>query len=151
MFCCYYVISGDPAEAAVKAGFGKEDAVSTAASLLKDQQCLTLISELKSIFSENCPVKTGLKRLAFGSSNDAVSLAFAEEFPAPEAFASLDLFNVSEIKRDRNGGVEIRFFDRIKALEKLYEIENDFDNKDTAAGLMSALTASAGEVTDDDN
>ena len=84
----------------------------------------------------------GLKRLAFGSCRDAVTLAFAEELPPAEIIGKLDLFNVSEIKRDKGGGVEIKLFDRLKALEKLYELEMAQDGRNTAAGLIEALSAS---------
>jgi hypothetical protein len=33
----------------------------------------------------------------------------------------MDLFMVSEIKRNDKGGIEIKFFDRFKALDKLSE------------------------------
>lgn len=62
----------------------------------------------------------GLRRLAFGTANDAVRLVMAEEQPSPEELARLDLFCVSEIKRQK-GAVEVRFFDRLKALEALLE------------------------------
>lgn len=91
---------------------------------------------------ENDSVKEGLKHLAFGNCNDAVVLAFAEELPPPEVIEKLDLFNVSEIKRVK-GGVEIKLFDRIKALEKLYEIENSAENHDKASELINALALSA--------
>ncbi len=97
----------------------------------------------------NDSIKKGLEKLAFGSCNDAVVLAFAEELPPSEIIEKLDLYNVSEIKRVKGGGVEIKFFDRLKALEKLYELENAFDNHDKASELIKALTISAkgGEET----
>lgn len=93
--------------------------------------------------AENNSVKAGLERLAFGNCNDAVVLAFADELPPTDVISGLDLFNVSEIKRDKGGGVEIKFFDRLKAIEKLYEIENDFENRDKASELIDALALSA--------
>lgn len=93
--------------------------------------------------TEKETVKEGLKHLAFGSCNDAVVLAFAEELPPKTVIEQLDLFNVSEIKRVKGGGVEIKLFDRLKALEKLYEIENSCENGDKAAEIIKALTLSA--------
>ncbi|MCM1132145.1 MAG: terminase small subunit [Ruminococcus flavefaciens] len=98
---------------------------------------------------ENYSVRDGLKHLAFGSCNDAVVLAFAEELPPPEVIEKLDLFNVSEIKRVKGGGVEIKLFDRLKALEKLYEIENSAENNDKAQELINALALSAKGGDDD--
>lgn len=91
---------------------------------------------------EDDSVKAGLKRLAFGSCNDAVVLAFAEELPPPDIISSLDLFNVSEIKRVKGGGVEIKLFDRLKALEKLHEIENLSENQGRAEELINAIAMS---------
>ena len=147
-FCCYYIMSGNPEEAAVRAGYEKETALITAAEILRNPKNRKMIAELRNVFSESSPVKAGLKRLAFGNCKDAVILAFAEELPPAHVIEKLDLFNVSEIKRDKNGGVEIKLCDRLKALEKLYEIENSCSNMDMAADLINALTASAPEEVD---
>lgn len=149
-FCCYYVMLGDPEEAAVKAGWQGTSALTEAANYLKDPQCRKIISELKTLFSDSGSVKAGLRRLAFGSCKDAVTLAFSEELPPPAVTERLDLFNVAEIKRVKGGGVEIKLFDRLKALEKLYELENAQDGKNMAAELIEALTASAGVENHDD-
>ncbi len=84
-------------------------------------------------------VLEGLRELAFGEVNDAVRLAFSDEMPSPEMLAGMRLFNVSEIKRVKGGGVEIKFFDRIKALEKLYECSHAGDSGAAAASLLEAL------------
>jgi len=149
-FCCYYVTLGDPEEAAVRAGWQGAAALTEAAKCLKDRQCRKTISELKTLFADTSSVKAGLRRLAFGSCKDAVTLAFSDELPPQGVIEKLDLFNVSEIKRDRGGGVEIKLFDRLKALEKLYELETAQDGKNMAAGLIEALTASAGAENHDD-
>ena len=149
LFCCYYVILGSPEEAAVRAGYPKDTALTDAAACLKSTQCRKVISELKTLFSDTGSVKAGLRRLAFGSCKDAVTLAFSDELPSADRIDALDLFNVSEIKRVKGGGLEIKLFDRLKALEKLYEIETALDSKNTAAGLLEALTASAdGDIND---
>ena len=69
-------------------------------------------------------------------------MAFAEELPPSHVIEKLDLFNVSEIRRIKGGGVEIKIFDRLKALEKLYELENSLDSRDKASGLINALSLS---------
>ena len=45
--------------------------------------------------------------------------------PDIQEISSLDLFNVAEIKRPKDGALEIKFFDRIKALEKLEAADNN--------------------------
>lgn len=61
-------------------------------------------------------VRSGYEQLAFGGIEDAVRLLFAEEL-SPRVLKGMNLFNISEIKRQKGGGMEIKFFDRIKALQ----------------------------------
>ena len=76
----------------------------------------------------------GLRRLAFGEITDAVSLLFEPEEEIIEKLPKLDLFNVSEIKRPRGGGMEIKFFDRLKAIDKIREMVNEkSDNSPTSS------------------
>ncbi|MCM1529191.1 MAG: terminase small subunit [Alistipes sp.] len=151
LFCSCYVILGDAEEAALRAGYPKSNALLSAFQCLGDKNCQSLISELKDLLSNGGTAKTGLRRLAFGSCRDAVKLAFTEEMPSEKFLDSLDLYNVSEIKRVKGGGVEIRLFDRLKALEKLCELENESGSRDMAAGLMAALTASADRKENEKN
>ncbi len=66
-------------------------------------------------------VKRGYERLAYGGIADAVRLLFTEE-PDLAALDKMDLYNIAEIKRPKGGGMEIKFFDRIKALQSLEEL-----------------------------
>lgn len=70
------------------------------------------------------PVKTvrsAYEKIAFGGVNDAVRLLFTEE-PDLAAIEKMDFYNVAEIRRLKGGGVEIKFYDRMKALECLREL-----------------------------
>ncbi len=69
-------------------------------------------------------IREGLKRLAFGEIQDAVRLLYADEGEILEMLPQLNLYNISEIKRPKGGGMEIKFFDRIRALEKLRELDS---------------------------
>ena len=99
---------------------------------------------------KNNLIWSGLERLAFGNINDAVFLVFSEELPPPSTIAKLDLFNVSELKRVKGGGVEIKIFDRQKALEKMLEYSNTSSNSATAKNLIEALCSSSGGDTLED-
>lgn len=90
--------------------------------------------------SDTQRVLEGLGQLAFGKVNDAVRLVFAEEPPSPTVLARMNLFNVSSIKRVKGGGVEVQFFDRQKALERLYDYAHVGQNAGTAESLLEALT-----------
>ena len=140
-FCCNYVMLGNAGEAAVRAGCPRETALSEGIELLKTEECRSLISQLRELLDDSGSVAAGLKRLAFGSCSDAVYLVFADELPPPEVIGKLDLFNVSEIKRVKGGGVEVKLFDRLKALEKLFELENAFTDRSRAEDLIKALAA----------
>lgn len=143
-FCCLYAALGDPEEAAVRAGFHREEALGAALRLLKSRACRRRIKEHRELLGDGGSVMAGLRRLAFGSCNDAVKLAFADELPPQEELDRLDLYNVAEIKRVRGGGVEVKVFDRIKALEKLGELERTVSEAENAEALIRAL-ASDGE------
>lgn len=88
----------------------------------------------------------GLRRLAFGEIQDAVSLLFENEEDILHRLPSLDLFNVSEIKRVKGGGMEIKFFDRLKALDKLLQVVNAEDGT-SAVSFYEALEKSTMSVS----
>lgn len=143
LFCCYYVMLGDLNEAAIKAGIPRDSALSDGLELLRSSFCRRKIAELRSL-TDTASVIAGLRRLAFGSCADGIMLAFMDEAPSPDTLRSLDLFCVSEFKHGKNGS-EVRFFDRQRAVEKLYELETAFSDRDKSAALIEALSASAGE------
>ena len=89
--------------------------------------------------SETQLVIDGLKKLAFGKVNDAVTLVFSDDMPPPEILAKMQLFNVSSVKRVKGGGVEVQFFDRQKALEKLYDYALANQNGKLSESLLQAL------------
>lgn len=84
-----------------------------------------------------------MRRLAFGNIQDAVALLFESEENILNTLPELDLFNVSEIKRPKNGGMEIKFFDRLKAFEKLREMVTPAGNGNSPASFYEALERSA--------
>ena len=57
------------------------------------------------------------------------------ENPTAKELKGMDLFSVSEIRRPKDGSMEIKFFDRLKALEKLKE------NSQTESGAASVYEA----------
>lgn len=136
-------------ETAVRLGLPAKEAKTEAPRLLNRPSVKKEIKRLDSSDEQTLAyVKTGLTRLAFGSVNDAVALIFSDE-PDPEGIASADLFNISEIKRVKGGGVEVKFFDRQKAMEKLFELDPDLREETKADRFLKALTESArGEFPD---
>lgn len=135
-FCEYFAWCGDACRAAASAGY--EEPKKSGAHLLCrndirkriDAICETMI---KSSRMRAC---LGYEKLALGGIADAVKLMYIEN-PSEEDLTRLDLFNVSEIKRPKDGAMEIKFFDRLKALEKLGELNEGETAK--AATLFEAL------------
>lgn len=62
-----------------------------------------------------------LYETALGRANDAMLLAFDKEL-TEEKIKKLDLEAVTEFHRSNLGSVEIRFVDRVKALQALAEL-----------------------------
>ena len=87
-----------------------------------------------------------LRQLAAGRCNDAVKLIFAEA-PAADFIDGLDLSQLSEIKRGANGSVEIKLYDRIRALELLGELVGA-GGGEKAAGFFRALDEAARKCAD---
>ena len=79
----------------------------------------------------------GYERLAFGSAADAVRLLFVEDV-SRQMLRGMDLFTVAEIRRPK-GGMEIKFFDRLRALQCMEAMGEEV----SPAGFYEALQAAA--------
>lgn len=118
LFCTYYSIKQNATEAAVKAGYNVMPERAAVRLLRKEGVKKRIDSLLRENRISQSQIEAGLKRIAFGCISDAVKIALCENL-GEEELKSMDLFGVSEIKVNKGKGVEIKFFDRIKALEKL--------------------------------
>lgn len=150
LFCHYFVWLGNAKEAAIKAGYSFVFADSTAAKLLENKKITAYIKKITNTQKNEAVelAKTGLHRLCFGCINDAAILAANYEKLSAEDILALDLFNVSEMKRLKDGCFEIKFFDRIKAFEKLLEIGNSQDDGNKISEFYSALELGAKNLTE---
>ncbi len=141
-FAQMFVRTRNGAEAAVRLGASPNEAKHIEAQMLSSP---TVKQHIKALDHEDeqtlCYVKTGLSRLAFGSVNDAAALVFDDELTEDKIMRA-DLFNVSEIKRVKGGGVEIKFFDRQKALEKLVELDPELKEISAAQEFIEAFRRS---------
>lgn len=149
-FALFFSRTRNAAEAAIAAGISPLRARIEGVRLLSDRRTRRQLEAAdKQRDKERFEVRAGLERLAYGRVNDAAALAFAEEI-TPHMLAEADLFNVSEIKRIKGGGVEIKFFDRQKALEKLEELDMRIKNDEKARNLVEAVYGSCGgEIVSD--
>lgn len=143
-FAQMFVRTRNGSEAAVRLGAEPSAAKLMEAEMLADSRVKKEIRRLdREDMQTLCYVKTGLSRLAFGSVNDAAALVFDEQ-PSYEKIMRADLFNVSEIKRVKGGGVEMKFFDRQKALEKLVELDPELKEISSAERFMRDLISGMG-------
>lgn len=148
LFCTYYCLSRNGSEAASKSGYIFPDR--SAAKLLRKKEIKEEIerSDREKRASQK-DIISGYYRLAFGCFADAVSLLFKDEITAEE-ISQMDLYNISDIKRKKGGDIEIKFFDRLKALEHLQEI-SCHEEKSPAASLFSAIEKGAAALRDGEN
>jgi len=84
----------------------------------------------------------GYRRLAFGSNRDTLKLMFRDEPPGPEVLSRMDIYNVSSIKRDKNGALEIKFYDRCDALEHLEALCAATDSMEGVKAFYDAIARS---------
>ncbi len=147
LFCTYYSLGRNGREAAVKSGYMFPE--KSAVKLLRRKDIAEEIAKLdKQREATHKDISIGYQRLAFGCISDAVRLLFSDEV-SPEEIEKMDLFNVSEIKRKKGGDIEIKFFDRLKALEKLAETGSVHRDSEESS-LFSAIEKGARALRDDD-
>lgn len=146
LFCALYAGSLNLAEAAYRAGY-KRNSEKTGLKLIERADIKEkILSHLSEQQKQRAVVKAGLKRLAFGSAADAVRLIYADKEQVDEDFIkSLDLFNVSKIKFQKTGAIEIEFADRLKALNLLSSL-SEAETEDSALPFYKALEKGARQL-----
>jgi len=88
----------------------------------------------------------GYKRLAFGSNRDTLRLMFSDDALSRTTLEKLNIFNVSTIKRDKNGAVEIKFYDRRDALERLEAFCTATEGREGVKAFYDAIARSVEEA-----
>lgn len=89
----------------------------------------------------------GYEKIAFGKIHDAVRLVYSEEI-SPRTLKGLDLMCVSEIKRLKDGAVEVKFYDRLEALRCMSELDNE---SDSTGDFLKALEDGARALEEKEN
>lgn len=147
LFCEYFARTCDPGFSAARAGW----------RVLSEHRGLRFLREkrirdaIRRLQKENAipSASSGLARLAFGSNRDAIRLALCEEPMSAEELDRLDLYAVSEFKRPKGGGVELKFFDRIKALEALANLQQPEDGNSGMRDFVNAMRLGAQSLAGD--
>ena len=140
-FCRLMTVVADPIKAARKAGYKHPERAWSELSAREEivSEIRRRCENIRSIY-ESAAV-CGLYRLAYGGVNDALTF-INREIIREENLRALDLRNVSEIKKT-DKGIEVKFCDRIKAVEKLQELLKSTGGQGNGAGLLDAIMMSA--------
>lgn len=148
LFCAFYAQGGDARGCAARAGFSLTPQRS-AAKLLARDEIRAEISKIERDRKTAQAAARGLYRLAFGSVADALRLMLSGDEMTAEDIEKLDFFNVAEVKRPKGGGLEIKFFDRLKALEKLEKLGSGEENPQSS--FIQALSEGARLISEGDD
>ncbi|MCQ4021522.1 MULTISPECIES: terminase small subunit [unclassified Ruminococcus] len=148
LFCRLYCATGNAREAAVRSGYTQNPEEQGLELLAND----AVIAEIKKGMErerELLKIKAlkGLERIAFGSISDAVRLVCSDS-PPLLSLESFDLFLISEIKKPKDGAMEIKFFDRLKALERL--MQDGLTDSSAALPLYNALCEASQTISGGD-
>ena len=140
-FCRLMTVYADPVTAAREAGFKHPERAWTELSARKEivGEIRRRCENIRSIYESTAIC--GLYRLAYGGASDALTLLYRDEL-SEDDLNLLDLRNVSEIKRT-DKGIEIKFCDRIKAIDKLHELCGSGAEQGQGTGLLDAIRLSA--------
>lgn len=139
LFCLNFALCQNEREAASRSSYASPEKAGI--KLISRKEIREEISRIMSKNAGNEEIICGLKRLAFGSVADCLKLILSNE---TENFdiEKMDFFNIAEIKKPKGGGIEIKFFDRLKALDKLSEICENADD-DSSMPFYEAIKKSA--------
>ena len=134
-------VYADPIRAAREAGYKEPEQAWSELSAREEivSEIRRRCENIRSIFESTAIC--GLYRLAYGGVHDALTF-INREIIREEDLRALDLRNVSEIKRT-DKGVEIRFYDRMKAVDKLQELLSAGAEQGGGSGLLDAILLSA--------
>ena len=70
---------------------------------------------------------------------------FSKEVPEPAAFKKIDFSSVTEIKRDKDGGLQVKFVDRQSLFESLVKLTSEEKNENDAANFLNTIIGKDGE------
>ena len=144
-FLCRFARCGNIAEAAVYCGIPPDMAYEEGLKILRHPKAFDFVTEAAVTLRryDGDSVERCLDRLINGRINDAVMLAKSNpEELTEEDVRKLDLYNVSELKFGK-GVCEIKFADRVKAIEKLNEIRNSRASDNVAQSFFDAIGRAA--------
>lgn len=141
-FCRLTAVLGNPLTAARRAGYKHPDDAWTELIARPDiaDEIGRVAREVGKVFRDT--LMCSVYRLMAEDNSDAVRLVYRDQI-SDEEIRRMNLSGVAEIKRTKDKSVEIKFFDRIKALDKLGELCDTVSDSPSAGGLLEAMRLSA--------
>ena len=143
LFCRLRAAGADRGRAAACAGYTKAPFLSAVKLESREEIRREISAQREKLHTGREEIAQACRSLAFSSAADAVALALSDTPPSKEELEKMDLSLISEIKRPKGGGLEIKFFDRLKALSLMNEMIDD--SQLGAAEFLTALKSSAGD------
>lgn len=151
LFCQFYTAYQFPKEAAIKAGYAENIAEKKANKLLNKNEIQQEIKNLKNNVDNQQLMHwatTVLKRIIFNNPNDAILLALKNEQLNDKQIEHMSLFTISEFKKFKDGSLEIKFIDKLKAIDNLVTIANNLQTSNNANNFLDALATSASKTNE---
>ena len=140
-FCRLTAVLGDPRAAAERAGYKRPDDAWPELVTREDiaAEIHRVAAEVSKVFRDT--LTSAVYRVLTADNSDAVRLLY-REVVTDEEFRRMNLSGVAEMKKT-DKGVEIKFFDRIKALDKLSELGDISSDGQSSGSLIEAMRLSA--------
>lgn len=149
LFCHWFALTGD-ARLAAERSFRSPARREEALTLLEAPVAKAYLAAVEDAIGHCHPLtaaEDGYRKLAFGPVTDAVKLMFPAEGEPPDP-ARMDLYNIAKISQAK-GGLEITFFDRLEALDRLAARQKEAAAAQDAIGFLEAVAAGAAADEED--
>ena len=141
-FCRLAAVLGNPEQAARRAGYKHPDEAWPALIMRQDiaDEIRRAAREVSRVYRDT--LLCCVYRLMSADNTDALRLVYHDDMSDRE-IREMNLSGVAEIKRTKDKSVEIKFFDRIKALDKFAELSDASADGASSGGLLEAMRLSA--------
>ena len=151
LFCHWFALTRDARGSAARCWKAPEK-LAEALTLLETPAARSYLAEVEAAMGGAGRLATaeeGYRKLAFGAVTDAVRLMFPTEGETPP-IGEMDLFNIAKLSQAK-GGLEVTFFDRLAALDRLAAQQKEEDTaRQDAFGFLDAVAAGAAAVGEED-
>ena len=154
LFAQEYVVDLNATRAAVRAGYTAKNAAVTASKLLRNVNVEYWIAEAQELKARrrditNDRVLEEMRRLAFAQTTDMVTLK--DGFVVIKDTTSLTTEQksaISQIRQKKDGEIEVKFYDKQKALDSLAKYLGIFSDKNTGQnpGVQPQINIVFGEA-----